>query len=48
LKDWITGDTGEESVLGFSTTHRVNEHFSETDADVIVNRMLGHVGQKLQ
>lgn len=48
LKDWVTEEDGEDSVLGFSMSRKSQEQFTETDSDSIVNRMLGHVGQKLQ
>jgi hypothetical protein len=47
LKDWVSEEE-EGSVLGFGSNRKPTEQFTETDSDAIVNRMLGHVGQKLQ
>jgi hypothetical protein len=48
LKDWVSEEGEDESVLGFGMSRKPSEQFNETDTDSIVNRMLGHVGQKLQ
>jgi hypothetical protein len=48
LKDWVSEEGEDESVLGFGMSRKPSEQFTETDSDAIVNRMLGHVGQKLQ